>query len=375
MEPSQNSRYSVLIADDVPELRRLLMHVLELSDRFDVVGEVADGAEAVVFAEEHKPDLILLDISMPVMDGIEALPKILAASPATRVVILSGFEAERMGRLALDAGAAAYIEKGIPPGMLVSQLLEIIEERQPAHQATTSLTEPNPTEASISDFSAEEMMSLVAHEVRNPLAVIQGFGTELQNRWTLMSEEKRLDAVRRMTERARFLNTVVNNLMFMRRLQSGQVWLDPVPIDLGSFLKDVWDELDDLARGHPVKVELAEDLVSIVADAARLRQVLTNLVVNAAKFAPAGTTITIKALTKDDRVLVHVIDEGPGIPEGSREEVFGKFRQLHEAGSGIGLGLFICRALMRSMRGGIYIEDVSPGTTFCLDLPAADGAT
>ena len=357
-----------------------------MSDRFDVVAEAENGLQAVQLAEQHKPHLLLLDISMPVMDGMEALPKIREASPDTQVVVLSGFEAGRMGQVALDAGAAAYLEKGIPPGVLIDRLLEILgadhsadgaarngeaaEEGRPGPDAPAAGDQMS----SISDVSPEEMMSLVAHEIRNPLAVIQGFGTELQNRWATMPDDKRLDAVRRMTERARYLNTVVNNLMFMRRLQSGQVWIDPVPLDLGELLRGVWDELNDLSRGHPVEVELEEGLPSIEADGARLRQVLTNLVVNAAKFSPSGTTIRLKAFKRDRRVIVEVKDQGPGIPPDARESVFGKFERLQEGGSGIGLGLFICRALMQSMRGSIYIGDDSPGTTFCLDLPAAGSA-
>lgn len=382
MEQSPRTRFSALLADDVPELRRLLRHVLSMSDRFDVIAEAENGLEAVQLAEQHKPNLLLLDISMPVMDGMEALPKIRQASPDTQVVVLSGFEAERMGQAALDAGAAAYLEKGIPPGVLIDRLLAIMAPGESRDEGSSpadalsggSLTASAPDSAnasSISDVSAEEMMSLVAHEIRNPLAVIQGFGTELQNRWSTMPEDKRLDAVRRMTERARYLNTVVNNLMFMRRLQSGQVWIDPVPLDLGELLKGVWDELRDLSRGHPVQVELEPDLPHIEADGARLRQVLTNLVVNAAKFSPTGTPISLSAYRRGERVIVQVSDQGPGIPQESRETVFGKFERLQEGGSGIGLGLFICRALMNSMRGSITLGDDSPGATFCLDIPAA----
>lgn len=102
----------VVIADDVADLRMLLRLALERTERFSVVGEAADGAEAVEQARAHRPDLVVLDLSMPRLDGLEALPLILDASPETIVVVLSGFDEARMGQAAVDAGATLYLEKG-----------------------------------------------------------------------------------------------------------------------------------------------------------------------------------------------------------------------------------------------------------------------
>ena len=102
----------VLIADDVPDLRMLLRLALERTGRFSVVGEAADGAQAVELATEHAPDLVVLDLSMPVLDGLEALPLIHEGAPNAQVVVLSGFAATKMEAQALAAGAVAYLEKG-----------------------------------------------------------------------------------------------------------------------------------------------------------------------------------------------------------------------------------------------------------------------
>ena len=102
----------VLIADDVPDLRMLLRLALERSGRFSVVGEAGDGAEAVSLAATCSPDLVVLDLSMPVLDGLEALPMILEGAPDSRVLVLSGFAADKMEAQALERGASAYVEKG-----------------------------------------------------------------------------------------------------------------------------------------------------------------------------------------------------------------------------------------------------------------------
>lgn len=119
--------HRVLLADDVGELRALVRLTLERSGEFVVVAEAGNGEEAVEAAAHERPDLVLLDVSMPVMDGLEALPRILEASPATHVVMLSGFAEERLGDEARKLGALAYLEKGVPPWELVNRLLELLD--------------------------------------------------------------------------------------------------------------------------------------------------------------------------------------------------------------------------------------------------------
>jgi DNA-binding NarL/FixJ family response regulator len=115
-----------LLVDDVAELRALLRVTLEQSGGFRVVGEAENGLEAVERAQQHQPELVLLDVAMPLRDGMEALPLILEASPASRVVVLSAVEAQRLARTALARGAVAYLEKSIDPDDLVRELRAVM---------------------------------------------------------------------------------------------------------------------------------------------------------------------------------------------------------------------------------------------------------
>jgi CheY-like chemotaxis protein len=103
--------YRVLLADDVPEIRQLIRLTLELDGRFEVVGEASDGAEAIAIASSQCPDVVILDVSMPVMDGIQAIPEILRRCPETKIIVLSALEGTTSAA-ALEAGADAYIVKG-----------------------------------------------------------------------------------------------------------------------------------------------------------------------------------------------------------------------------------------------------------------------
>ena len=115
------ARIRTLLVDDASDFRALLRLTLEESG-FRVVDEAENGVEAVELARRHQPDLVLLDVSMPVRDGIEALPLIRSVSPASCVVMLSSVEADRLEDEAAELGAAAYLEKGIEPHDLVREL-------------------------------------------------------------------------------------------------------------------------------------------------------------------------------------------------------------------------------------------------------------
>jgi YesN/AraC family two-component response regulator len=123
MNPSESTGAAlrILIADDAADIRLLLRMYLSDS-RLEVVGEATNGAEAVELAAAEKPDAVILDLAMPVMDGLEAIPLIRERSPATKIVVLSGFEAERMAERAISLGADTYLQKGVALGD-ISQML------------------------------------------------------------------------------------------------------------------------------------------------------------------------------------------------------------------------------------------------------------
>lgn len=119
----------VLLVDDATDIRMLVRMGLSRDGRFEVVAEAGNGREAVEHARDHRPDVVVLDVAMPVMDGLEALPLIREVSPTSRVVILSGFTAQSMETSAREQGADAYLEKGTPLPRLVEVLSDVCDGR------------------------------------------------------------------------------------------------------------------------------------------------------------------------------------------------------------------------------------------------------
>jgi DNA-binding NarL/FixJ family response regulator len=122
---AHTNKWSTLIVDDVTDLRFVLKLALQRSGRFDVIGEATNGHEAIGLAATHRPALVLLDLYMPRMDGLEALPRIRTASPETRVVVVSGM-ADIFAESAVAAGASGVIVKGAPTSELIQRLEEIL---------------------------------------------------------------------------------------------------------------------------------------------------------------------------------------------------------------------------------------------------------
>jgi YesN/AraC family two-component response regulator len=114
-DTASDAALRILIADDAPDIR-LLLRMYLTDTRLEVIGEATNGAEAVELAGNEKPDAVILDLAMPVMDGLEAIPLIKQASPGTKIVVLSGFDADKMAERALGLGAETYLQKGVALG-------------------------------------------------------------------------------------------------------------------------------------------------------------------------------------------------------------------------------------------------------------------
>src|SRR6202521_4261912 len=215
------------------------------------------------------------------------------------------------------------------------------------------------------------LLAALSHDLRTPLAALVGLAESLKLSSPALSGQQleTADAIRAAT---RGMSALVNNLLDMARIQSGEVKLNrqwqPFEEVVGSALKASRSAL----ANQRVEVALPPDLPLVEFDATLIERVLYNLLENAGKYTPAGTTIKIAAEASGDQLLVTITDDGPGVPQAQREAIFEKFTRgsRESATPGVGLGLAISRAIVEAHRGRIWVEDnAGHGARFCFTLP------
>lgn len=215
------------------------------------------------------------------------------------------------------------------------------------------------------------LLAAISHDLRTPLASLVGLADTLQLTRPLPAPEQQ-EIVQAIRNSALRMSALVNNLLDMARLESGAVQLNrqwqPLEEVVGSALATSMPIL----AGRPLKVTLAEDLPLLQFDAVLMERVFVNLLENIAKYTPAGTGIEIAARAVGTHVEIIVDDQGPGLPAGRHEAIFEKFERGHRetATAGVGLGLAICRAIMR-VHGGTIRGETRPegGARFIMRLP------
>jgi PAS domain S-box-containing protein len=237
------------------------------------------------------------------------------------------------------------------------------------------------------DISAErvveqmksEFVSNVSRELRSPLTSIYGFAETLLRDDVLFGEEERSTFLGYIASEAGRLTAIVDRLLAVARLDSGDLQVQLAPTDVSAVVSEVVASAkQSLAlAGHEFVLDLPPEPLAVAADGEKLRQIVTDLVENAVKYSPGGGTVRVAARRRDDTVEVSVDDEGIGIPEAEQGRIFAKFYRAETGGrdlasAGTGLGLFIAKELLAAMRGRIWVRSrEGEGSSFVFSLPVS----
>jgi two-component system sensor histidine kinase KdpD len=217
------------------------------------------------------------------------------------------------------------------------------------------------------------LLTSISHDLRTPLASILGAADGLAGLPDLSADDRKA-LLSTIQEEAERLNRFIANLLDMTKLESGAVAPNMALVDLGDVVGSTLRRADRILADHHIETALAPDLPMIKLDAVLFEQVLFNLLDNAAKYAPTGTTISLQGTCEGATVRLQVQDEGPGIPQAELERIFDKFYRVRKADSqraGTGLGLAICRGFVEAMGGTIEASSRASGhgAVFTVVLP------
>jgi len=215
------------------------------------------------------------------------------------------------------------------------------------------------------------LLSTVTHDFKTPLAAIAGSAESLMALGETTSAEVRRALEENIASEASRLERLVDNLLRIAALESGALTPDLKPVLLEDLIGSVLSRLKPFIVDHLVVLDIPYDLPPISMDEVLMEQVLINLVENGVKHTPPGTELCIAASFKEDALVIEVRDKGPGLPPGDPERLFERFQRGDRVGSkGYGLGLAICRAIVKAHGGSIVANDVEPGgALFTIRIP------
>ena len=217
------------------------------------------------------------------------------------------------------------------------------------------------------------LLASISHDLRTPLAVMTGASSSLAEGGERLPPAERNALARSIYEQARDMSEQVAKILQMTRLETGAIALERDWAAIPEIAGSVLSRLSDRLARHRLLVELPSDLPLVRVDVALIDQALANLVENVARHTPPGTVVRVRGEQRGGELVISVEDFGPGIDDRDIERVFDKFHRGASSGGGVGLGLAICRAIVRLHQGRAWAERLAGGgTAFRFSLPVEE---
>jgi two-component system sensor histidine kinase KdpD len=247
-------------------------------------------------------------------------------------------------------------------GALALERVRLVEDLDRAERAAET------------DRLARALLTSISHDLRTPLASVLGAASTLRDLEGALPVESKAELLTTIIEESERLNRFIVNLLDMTRLEAGAVAPNLAPQDVAETIDTALRRTQKILAGHRVAVEIAPDLPTLRLDPVLFEQVLVNLLDNAAKYAPEGSTVTLRARQDGRTVRIEVLDEGFGLPEADVERVFDKFYRVRKSDrvrAGTGLGLAISRGFVEAMGGTVTAGNRRDrlGAAFTVMLP------
>ncbi len=374
----------VLIVDDNVHVRGGLRQLLDFQEHIQVVGECADGREAVSEVGRLSPDVVVMDMRMPEMTGAEATAVIKQDHPDVKVLALTAFGEMDMVSEMVKAGADGYLLKGGSAEELLRSLDAVYEgEAALGREITRGVMqnlaqlyrEEQERARSLADLDRmkTEFVSVVSHELRTPLTTISGGVSTLKYKWDDLDESTKLELLGSMSNQCERLSLMIDKILTVSGIQRGGLGLQPTDFSLNTVAREALALLDH--KSDLTRVSMGESDVDVSGDQDRVREAAVSLVDNALSFTDGKVEVEI---TSDARMAQLIVrDHGPGLDFATLDALLNKpFTQADSSSTrrvgGLGLSLFIARQVLEASGGRLDVE-TSPegGSTFTMVLPKA----
>ncbi len=367
----------ILVVDDEQSVATTIKAILQLDG--NEVTAVTTGKEALVQLRETEFDVVLTDLRLDDLDGIEILRETQKLWPDTVSIMLTGYASLESAVTALRSGAYDYLIKPSDVDELRATIGRALERRR-LRQRLVELEQL--------DKLKTQFLSMASHELRTPLTAVSGFMQIARRRMSRMAgandiptpwrdEAQKSDETLEMANRqAKKLARLIDELLDVSRLQQGRVEMRLAEIDLADVVREVAERMRLLSKGHEIEAQI-EGAAPIVADRDRIEQVFENLVGNAIKYSPDSGRIDVLLRVNGSNAIVSVRDQGIGVAPGEVEKIFGLFYRSPDPRAdhvgGLGLGLYISREIVSRHHGKLWAErNADAGTTFHVTLPLAN---
>lgn len=359
----------VLIVDDQEANRLLLRDLLESQGH--EVAEAVNGVEALQRVADAAPDVVLLDVGMPGIDGFEVCRRLKAdpASATIPVLLVTALSQRDQRLLGIGAGANDYITKPIDKSDLSLRVRNAIRMRQLYVEIEGQYRRLEKLE-----LLRDSLVHMIVHDLRSPLAGIRAYLDLMKMDGEGKLEPEMAESIDEARKVAVDMTEMVSDLLDVSRLEAGQMPLELFQVDLGALATEVAAMVGRVSHRVSVRVEASAEQARIIGDASVIRRVVTNLVENAVKFSPTSSQIVLLVQGNGTEAKVSVTDRGPGIAPEFHEKIFEKFGQVEAVRQGTkhssGLGLTFCKFAVEAHGGRIGLESVvGRGSTFWFALP------
>ena len=365
MLPDNNSDALILNVDDSDGARYAKSRILKRAG-FKVI-EASNGGDALLRARQDRPNLILLDVKLPDINGLEVCRQLKGGDETNTILVLQT-SASCIGTAdkirALDGGADNYLVEPIEADELIANVKALLRLGR-VERALRDV-----------DRRKDEFLATLAHELRNPLGPIRT-ALALLCKLDPVVPAAQDNARRTIARHTDHLVRLVDDLLDVSRISQGKISLQWERVSLASVIRSALETSSHSveARGHALDVSLPKEELWISGDAVRLSQIVANLLLNAAKFTAPGGRITICAVRDGDNVRIRLSDNGIGIAAASIDSIFGLFEQSGHSPDlvqdGLGIGLSLVRNLV-TLHGGhvsVHSPGVGLGSTFEVILP------